>query len=179
MKESDVTIKNVPTNDTPQALTGGGVDAIAAWYPVAGQALKQVAGSKALFTSADVPGLIYDGLYVDKASLAKHRAEWTKVAQVWFKTIAFIKDAKTKDEAIKIMAGKVSVAPADYEKNLAGTFLLDLEGNLKAFEKHDALSSVYGSSKVANDFNVKHGVYKDSQDVDSYLAPGIVKSLKK
>ena len=177
MKEEDVTIKNVPTNDTPQALASGGVDAIAAWYPIAGAALKQVGGSKALFTSADAPGLIYDGLYVDKASLAKKKAEWTKVAAVWFKTVEYIKDPKTKDDAMKIMAGKVNIPPADYEKNLTGTYLLDLAGNLKAYEKKDDLTSVFGSSKVANDFNVKHAVYKDSQDVDAYLTPEIVKSL--
>lgn len=177
MKEEDVTIKNVPTNDTPQALTSGGVDAIAAWYPIAGQALKQVAGSKPLYTSADSKGLIYDGLYVSKESLLKHKADWTKVTEVWFKTVDFIKADATKAEAMKIMGGKVNVPPEEYEKNLAGTFLLDLEGNLKAYEKKDDLSSVYGSSKVANDFNVKYGVYKESQDVDSYISPAIVKSI--
>ncbi|CAN5522023.1 ABC transporter substrate-binding protein [soil metagenome] len=179
MKETDVTIKNVPTNDTPHALASGSVDAIAAWYPVAGQALQKVAGSKPLFTSADVKGLIYDGLYVSKESLAKHKEEWRKIAKVWFKTVEFIKDPKTKDEAIKIMAAKVNVTPADYEKNLAGTFLLDLKGNVDAFEKKDDLTSVYGSSKVANEFNVAHGAYKELQDVDSYLNPSIVKSLAK
>jgi len=177
MKESDVTLKNVPTNDTPQALASGSVDAIAAWYPVAGQALKQVGGSKPLFTSADAKGLIYDGLYVDKASLAKHKADWTKISEVWFKTVAYIKDPATKDDAIKIMAGKVNVAPADYEKNLSGTFLLDLPGNVAAYEKKDELSSVYGSSKLANDFNVKHGAYKEAADVDSFLSPAIIKAL--
>jgi NitT/TauT family transport system substrate-binding protein len=177
MKEDDVTIKNVPTNDTPQALASGGVDAIAAWYPIAGQALKQVAGSKALFTSADAPGLIYDGLYVSKESLLKNKADWTKVATVWFKTVDFIKAPATKDEAIKIMAAKAGVEPAEYEKNLAGTFLLDLPGNIKAYDKSDALTSVYGSSKSANAFNVKFGVYKEAQDVDAYLSPAIVKAL--
>ena len=177
MKEEDVTLKSVPTNDTPQALASGGVDAIAAWYPVAGQALAKVAGSKPLYTSADAKGLIYDGLYVSKESLAKHKADWTKVAAVWFKTVEFIKNPATKDEAIKIMAGKVSVTPAEYEKNLAGTFLLDLPGNVAAYEKKDDLTSIYGSCKLANEFNVKHGAYKESADVDSYLTPAIVKAI--
>ena len=91
MTEEDVRMVNVPTNETPQALAAGGVDAIAAWYPVAGQALKQVAGSKPLYTSADAKGLIFDGVYVSKESLAKRRGDWMKVVQVWFKTIEFIK----------------------------------------------------------------------------------------
>jgi NitT/TauT family transport system substrate-binding protein len=177
MKESDVTLVNVPTNETPQTLASGGVDAVAAWYPIAGQALKQVAGSKSLLSSSDAKGLIYDGLYVDRASLAKRKADWAKVAAVWFKTVAFIKDPKTKDEAMKIMAAKVKVAPEDYAKNLEGTFLLDVPGNLKALEKNDTLQSVYGSSKIANDFNMKHNVYKVSQNVDSYFDVSFVKDI--
>ena len=43
---------------------------------------------EALFTSKDVPGLIYDGLYVSKESLATRRDDWAKVVGVWFKTVA-------------------------------------------------------------------------------------------
>ena len=178
MTEADVTLTNVPTNDTPQALASGGVDVIAAWYPVAGQALKQVAGSKPLFTSAQALGLIYDGIYVSPESLAAHHDEWMKVVQVYFKTVAYIKDPATHDEAVKIMAAHVQADPAAYDKNLKGTHLLDLEDNLSAYKKGDGLDSIYGSSKVANEFNVKHGVYKESQDIDSYLTPAFVKMAK-
>jgi len=177
MTEEDVTLVNVPTNETPQALAAGGVDAIAAWYPVAGQALKQVAGSKPLFTSADAKGLIFDGVYVSKESLAKRRGDWMKVVQVWFKTIEFIKNPATHDEAVKIMAGKTQTPPEEYEKNLKGTHLLDLKENLEAYEKSDNLMSVYGSSRVANEFNVKHGVYKTPQDIASYLDSSLVKEV--
>lgn len=177
MKEEDVTIINTPTNDTPQVLASGGVDAVAAWYPLAGQALKQVAGSKPLFSSADAKGLIYDGIFVSKESLASRRADWLKVVAAYDKTVKFIKDPATRDEAVRIMAAHVQVDPADYAANLEGTYLLDLQENLKAFEKRDSLDSVYGSSKVADDFNVKHKVYELSQDVDSYIDPSLVKEV--
>lgn len=177
MKESDLTLTNTPTNDTPQALASGSVDAIGAWYPVAGQALKLVPGSRPLYTSADAKGLIYDGVYVARDSLAAKRDEWKKVVGVWFKTVSYIKDPKTREDAMKIMADRVQVSPADYEKNLKGTELLDLEGNLKHYAEGDTLESVYGSSKVANDFNVKHDVYKESQKIESYLDPSLVKEV--
>lgn len=177
MKEEDITLVNVPTNETPQALSTGGVDAIGAWYPIAGQALEQVAGSKPLFTSADAPGLIFDGIFVSKESLASRREDWKKVAAAYVKTVKFINDPATHDEAVKIMAGRVQVDPAVYGKNLKGTALLDLAGNLKALEKKDTLDSVFGSNKVANDFNVKHGVYKESQDTESYIDASIAKEL--
>lgn len=177
MTEADVTITNVPTNDTPQALASGGVDAVGAWYPIAGQAIKQVAGAKPLFTSADAKGLIYDGIYVAPESLVKNRADWVKVVAAYLKTVDYIKDPKTRDDAIKIMAARVQVDPADYAKNMSGTYLLNLQDNLKHFIKGDGLDSVYGSSKVANDFNVKNGVYKDSQPVDAYFDPSLVKEV--
>ncbi len=56
LTQGDVELVNTPTNDTPQVLASGKVAAVAAWYPISGQALKQVPGSKPLFTSADAKG---------------------------------------------------------------------------------------------------------------------------
>ena len=179
MTESDVTIVNVPTNETPQTLASGGVDAIGAWYPVAGQALAQVPGSKALFTSAEVKGLIYDGIYVSRESLASRRDDWTKVVAAYAKTVKFIQDPATKDEAVKIMAARVQVDPADYAKSMSGTFLLDLEGNLKHMKDGDGLDTLLGSNKVVDAFNVKAGVYKEPQDVKSYIDDSFVRAAAK
>jgi NitT/TauT family transport system substrate-binding protein len=179
MKESDVTLVNFPTSETPQALSSGGVDAVAAWYPISGQTLKQVAGSKALFTSADAPGLIYDTLTVSRESLATRRADWKKVVKVWFKTLDYIKNPATKDDAIKIMAARVKVTPEEYAKNMEGTFLLDIAGNLKHLKEGTTLESVYGSSAIADAFNVKYKVYKDPQNIKSYIDPSLVMEVAK
>ena len=55
--ETDVTLVNTPTNDTPQVLASGEVAAIGAWQPNSGQAMKAVPGSHPIYTSADEPGL--------------------------------------------------------------------------------------------------------------------------
>src|SRR5450432_3946176 len=73
MTDKDVTIVNVPTDQTPQSLKSGTVDAIAAWQPNSGNALKELPGSTPIFTSANVPGLIYDLLCVNPRSLAEHK----------------------------------------------------------------------------------------------------------
>ena len=118
-----------------------------------------------------------DGVYVGKKRLASRRADWAKVAKGWFKTVAYINDPKTHDEAVKIMAARVQVDPKDYEKSLKGTFLLDLPDNVKCYKKGDGLDSVIGSSKVVDAFNVKAGVYKKAQDVESYFDASIVNDL--
>jgi NitT/TauT family transport system substrate-binding protein len=177
ISESDINIVKVSTNDTPQTLGSGSVDAVGAWYPISGNALKHVAGSKPLFTSANVPGLIYDELAVSRESLAARRDDWKKVVAVWFKTVDFIYDPKTHDEAVKIMAGKVNMSPADYEANLKGTAILGAEDNLKHLAKSDGLDTVYGSLKIADAFYMKYKVYANSQDGNKYVYPALVEEV--
>lgn len=178
LSESDVTIVAVPTNDTPQTLASGQVDAIGAWYPISGQALESVTGSKPLFTSHDAPGLIYDFTVVSTESLTARKAEWAKFVAVWPKVVNYINDPKTHDDAVKIMAARVNVPAEKYGKFLPGTQLLDLAGNKKAFAKGDGLESVFGSSKVAHEFNLKNKVYDKQLDITAFIDASFIEALK-
>ena len=178
MKQSDVELVNTSTNDTPQTLASGKVGAVGAWYPVSGQALKQVPGSKKLFTSADAKGLIYDVLAVSPTSLAKNKTEWEKVVKVYYKCVDYIKDPKTRDEAVKIMAAKVGAKPEEYAENIPGTHFLTLTEAKAALKKGDGLDSIYGSMAVGNKFNLDNKVYKVSQKAENYVAPSIIMGLK-
>ncbi len=177
MKQSDVELVNTATNETPQTLASGKVAAIGAWYPSSGQALKQVPGSKALYTSADAKGLIYDVLAVNPTSYAQHKDAWAKIVAIYHKAVDYLADPKTRDEAIKIMAAKVGADPADYAKNIPGTHFLTLAEAKAAFKKGAGLDSIYGSMEVGNKFNLDNGVYKESQKPASYLAPAITLGL--
>src|SRR6185436_3803475 len=137
-----------------QILASGDVDAVAAWQPNSGQALKAVAGSKAIFTSANAPGLIYDVLAVSPDSLAKNKAAWQKVVKVWYKIVAWLKDSKNEREALDIMSARVNLKPAEYAGFLKGTYFLSLDEAKKRFAKGDGFESLYGSSKIVDDFNV-------------------------
>jgi NitT/TauT family transport system substrate-binding protein len=178
MKQSDVELVNTSTNDTPQTLASGKVGAVGAWYPVSGQALKQVPGSKKLFTSADAKGLIYDVLAVSPTSLAKNKTEWEKVVKVYYKCVDYIKDPATRDEAVKIMAAKVGAKPEEYAENIPGTHFLTLTEAKAALKKGDGLDSIYGSMAVGNKFNLDNKVYKVSQKAENYVAPSIIMGLK-
>jgi NitT/TauT family transport system substrate-binding protein len=173
LKEADVKLKNVKTDETPQALKSGDVDAIAAWQPSSGAALKEVPGSKAIFTSKDVPGLIYDMLAVNPKSLAERRADWLKVAKVWDRIAKFVNDEKNLDEAAKIMSARVGLKPDEYKALMKGTHIMDLTEAKKHWAKAEALTSVYGSNKIVDEFNVKNTVYKAPEKVDEYLDPSV------
>lgn len=173
MSPDDVTIVNTPTNETPQVLASGAVDAVAAWQPSSGQALKVVAGSKPIFTSKDVAGLIYDNLYVSPESLEKRRDDWKKVIKVWYRIVTFLKDEDHLDEVLEILSSRVSVKPAEYEPFLDGTNILTGEQVKPIWEKGDGLKSVYGSSKISDDFNVTFKVYEKPMDIEKFLDPSL------
>ncbi len=171
LKESDVKLKNVKTDETPQALKSGDVDAVGCWQPSSGAALKEVPGSKAIFTSKDVPGLIYDMLAVNPKSLAEHRADWVKVAKVWDRVAKFVNDPKNLDEAAKIMSARVGLSSDQYKAIMKGTHIMALEESKKHWAKAAGLTSIYGSTKIVDEFNVKNTVYKAPEKVDEYLDP--------
>lgn len=169
MKESDVTLVNAKTNEMPQMLASGDVAAVGAWQPIAGQTMKSVPGAKPIYTSADEPGLIYDVLAVNPASAKQRRADWIKVVKVWDRVVKYINDPKTQPDAVKIMAARVGVSPETYLPLLKGTRLLSLDEAKKIYVKGDGFKTLVGSSKIADDFNVANDVYKDAQDLNSYL----------
>lgn len=178
LKESDVKLVPIQTTQAAQVLASGEVDAVAAWEPNAGQALKAVAGAKVIFSSANAPGLIYDTLAVNPASLAKRKADWTKVVAVWYQTSAWIQDPKNAKEALEILAARDNLKPEEYAAFVKGTKLLTLAEAKKAFAKGAGLDSIYGSSKIVDDFNVANKVYAAPQKIEANIDPSFVLGLK-
>jgi len=177
LTDKDIKITNVPTDQTPQLLKSGEVDAIVAWQPNSGQALKELPGSKAVYSSADIKGLIYDVLSVNPKSLSERRGDWTKVAKVWFRIADFIADPKNTNEAAKIMGARVGLDGEKYKALMKGTFFLDLKGNKARLAKGETLDSVYYSSKIVDEFQVANDVYKKSVAHEQYIDPSIVEEL--
>jgi NitT/TauT family transport system substrate-binding protein len=177
MQQADVTLVNFRTNETPQALASGQVDAVAAWYPTSTQALTAVPGATAIWTSADVPGLIYDTLAVSPQSLATRKSDWIKFVKVWYRIVDFIQAPATRAEAIQIMAAKVGVKAEEYAGAMPGTYLLSLAEAKQRFVKAAGLESLYGSSQVADDFNVANKLYVTAQPIDDYIDPELTQGL--
>lgn len=178
MSESDVTLVNVPTHETPKAFASGDVDAVVAWQPSSGQALQAVPGSTAIFTSRDTPGLIYDVLAVNPASLSARPDDWAKIAGVWYKIVDYFYNPETRADAIKIMSARVNLEPEQYAAFVDGTKILTLAEAKAAFEKGEGLNSIYGSSAIVDKFNVDNKVYESAQVVEDYIDPSITAAVK-
>jgi len=178
LTQDDITLVPTPTNNVPQVLGSGSVAAGCAWYPISGQAIAQVPGSKPLYTSKEAPGLIYDVIIVNPAGLAEHKDDWSKIVGIFHKCVDYLMDPKTHDDAVKIMAGKVGAKPDEYSKNLPGTHFMTLAEAKEHFKKGDGLDSIYGSMTVGDKFNTDNKVYKEAQKVPSYIAPSLTLGLK-
>jgi NitT/TauT family transport system substrate-binding protein len=177
MTEADVELVNVPTNETPQVLASGQVSAIVAWQPNSGSALQLVPGSKAIYTSADKPGLIYDLLAASPQSYASRKDDYKKVLKVWYRIVDYLNDPKTFDDAVKIMASRVGVKPEEYKKFIKGTKILTLKEAKEHFKKGKGFDSIYGSTKISDDFNVANKVYKAPEDVESYIDTSLMDEM--
>lgn len=121
-------------------------------------------------------GIIYDLLYVSPGSLDSRKEDWAKVVGVWYKIAAFIRDEENLDETLEILSARVGIKPEEYESFLKGAYILTLEEALERWENKEGLGSVYGSSKVVDDFNVKFEVYEKPLDVEKYLNPSFTKA---
>ncbi len=179
MSESDVTIVNTPNHQTPQVFATGEVDAISAWQPASGQALKMVSGANEVYTTKQIPGMIYDTLAVSPESLMTRRADWQKVVAAWYDVVDFMKDPANKDEVLEILSARVSLTPAEYEPLLEGTKILSSEEALSAFQKGDGLDSIYGSLKLADDFFVKSKIYETPVKIDRTVNSKFTQKVKK
>ncbi|MFI4867288.1 MAG: ABC transporter substrate-binding protein [Steroidobacteraceae bacterium] len=177
MTQDDVTLVNSKTNETPQVLASGQVDAIGAWQPNSGLAMKALPGAHPVYTSAQAPGLIYDVLAVNPTGIAAHRADYIKLIKVWDHVVSYINDPKTQGDAVQIMSARVGLTPAKYQLLLAGTHLIGIAEAKKIFVKADGLGSLYGSSQIADDFNVRNAVYRQPQKIDGYIEPALTATL--
>lgn len=177
MSEADVTVINTPNGQAPQVFASGDVEAVTCWQPSSGQALKAVPGSKAVFTSANVPGLIYDALVVSPKSLISRRADWEKVLLAWDDVVAYMRNPANREEMLKILGTRVSLSPEEYEPLLDGTRILSLEEGAKAFEKTEELSSIYGSMKVADAFFIQSKIYEKAVDIDRTIDGSLTRKL--
>jgi len=173
MTQNDVTLVNSKTNETPQVLASGQVDAIGAWQPNAGLAMKALPGARPVYTSAQSPGLIYDVMTVNPATISAHRADYIKLIRIWDRVVSYINDPKTQPDAVQIMSARVGLTPEKYQQLLAGTHLISIAEAKKILVKADGLGSLYGSTQNADDFNVRNAVYKQPQKIDGYIEPSM------
>jgi NitT/TauT family transport system substrate-binding protein len=128
---ADVKIVNLSAGDAAAAFMLGRVDAAVVWNPWIDRIVKSGKGH-ALFTSADMPGLVPDLLVAQQKAIAAKRKELVGMIRAWFDAERFIREQP--GEAAAIMAKVVGMKAEDYKVFLPGTRFFDATANRTALD---------------------------------------------
>jgi NitT/TauT family transport system substrate-binding protein len=155
-KLTDVKTVNTSDADIAAAFAAPDVTAAVAWNPQV-TTMKGVAGTKAVFTSADIPGEILDLMVVDTKMLAANPNLGKALAGIWYETMALM--AKQDAEGAAARAAMAKLAGADaaaFEGQLATTFLYaDPKAALTAMASPDLVTTM---TRV-RDFSFAQGLF--------------------
>jgi NitT/TauT family transport system substrate-binding protein len=123
MKLTDVKTVNTSDADIASAFASPDVTAAVAWNPQV-TTMKGVPGTKAVFTSADIPGEILDLMVVDTATLKANPNLGKALAGIWYETMALMAKQNAEGAAARAAMAKLAGAtPAEFEAQLATTYL--------------------------------------------------------
>jgi NitT/TauT family transport system substrate-binding protein len=75
------------------------------------------------------------------------------------------------------MASRVGLKAEEYKSFIDGTKILTKEEAAGFFKKGEGFASIYGSTKISDDFNVANKVYDKPEDVDSYIDPSLMSEM--
>lgn len=110
---NDVTLRNIPLAQMPQALASGEVQAAAFFPPFSEYAARQ-GQSRPLFDSSQIPGEIFDVLVVDPVYLQNHGEQITALVRSW--QAAHQAAQQNRARAVAVMAARERLSPGEFEK---------------------------------------------------------------
>ncbi len=175
MTESDITLVNTPNAQAPQVFASDEIAAASCWQPASGQALASVAGSKVIASSAEIQGVVFDGLVVSPQTLRARRDDWQKVVNAWYDVMEFMRDPANEDEVLQILADRIAMTPEQYRPLLPGTYLCNKEESLKLLDKANP-TGLYAAQSVADEFFVKNKVYETPVNFDRGIDESLMRN---
>jgi NitT/TauT family transport system substrate-binding protein len=156
LKLSDVKTVNTSDADIAAAFASPEVTAAVAWNPQV-TTMKGVAGTKAVFTSADIPGEILDLMVVDTAVLKANPNLGKALAGIWFETMALLARQDAEGQAARAAMAKLAgTSPEEFEGQLSTTYLYtDPKAAVAAMQSGDLLTTM---TRV-RDFSFAQGLF--------------------
>lgn len=156
MREEDVILENIATDEALLALDEGRVDAAALWDPFLSKAKKP--GRQVLFTSAEIPGEVMDILGV-RADLLRDRGTDidTIVRGVHTEVDFFRNDQKRAIETVSLL----NDLPSDVaEQSLRAVHFVDLAEDIALFDRNTTGASIWKTYDLATQFLKNHDMLR-------------------
>ena len=146
MALSDVSFQDMTTQNAATAFVSKAVDAAGIYEPYLTTAKDQRPGSRVVVSSAQVPGLIVDLIFVGDRVATERRDDVMKVIAGWRKALAYIHDSP--DDANAIMAKAFNLPVKDFKETVGGIVWLDLDKNHFLFGTSSAPGPLYKNFDV-------------------------------
>ena len=156
LKLTDVKTVNTSDADIAAAFASPDVTAAVAWNPQV-TTMKGIAGTNAVFTSADIPGEILDLMVVDTKVLKANPNLGKALAGIWFETMALMSRQDAEGAAARAAMAKLSgTDPQAFEGQLTTTFLYtDAKAAVAAMASPDLVTTM---TRV-RDFSFAQGLF--------------------
>lgn len=178
LKEKDINLINMTTQDAAVAMIEGRVDAAVLWEPWVTKVVDSKKG-KVLISSRETPGLIPDLLVAREDSLNKKKDEYLKLAVIWFKIVEFVKS--NPEEASAIIAKVLNIDKEEVLKMMSGVKFFGAEENLSTMstEKSKGQMSLYESGNLINKYLRDFKIISQDIDMKKIVDSSIVKNARK
>ncbi len=156
LRLTDVRTVNTSDADIAAAFASPEVTAAVAWNPQV-TTMKGVPGTRAVFTSADIPGEILDLMVVDTRVLAANPDLGKALAGIWYETMALMARQDAEGAAARAAMAKLAgTTPEAFEGQLATTYLYsDPRAAVAAMASPDLLTTM---TRV-RDFSFAQGLF--------------------
>jgi len=156
MREEDVVLQNLATDEAIVALDDGRVDAAVLWEPMLTRAKKP--GRHVVFTSADAPGEIMDALAVRTEVLRDRPNDVKNVIRGFLKSVSvFATDKQTTNATV---ARLMMMSVPDAEASLGQIEMLNQAQNKALFDRSSP-NNIWNAYALSARFMESHGMLRN------------------
>ena len=174
LSRDDVVIKGMPTDQAATAFAAGQVDAVGAFPPYTGTAMKRD-GAQVIASSKEYPGAIPDLLTVSGDLIKERPDDVQKIVKTWWDVRAFMAENPEKSE--EIMAKRAGIPTEEYEQYKEGTRFFSIEETLEAFSDGEGMKFMPYAAESMADFMVSVGFIPEKPDLSKLFDSSFVKSV--
>lgn len=173
LSAKDVQIQPLETGAAAAAFVAGQVDAVGVFAPFTTNALQRP-GSKELFSSKDFIGAIPDHLVVTRKMVQERPQDVQALVNTWFATLDFMK--QNPDKSLQILAKRANLPVSEYKKYEAGTTILTIEDNLKAFAPGNDMTSLPYAAQEISKFLLEAKLIQKTPDLSQIFDDRFIKA---
>lgn len=172
---SDISFKDIATQDAGATFTSGSVDAAALYEPFLSNAVNSRKGSKVIVSSAQAPNILADLLFASENLVKNNPDALKKIAEGWFKALDY--SNSNPDDAYEIMAKSFNVSKQEMKDFKTAITWYSKEDNISMFNRNSP-TNAYQIFQMVGDVLEKNGSAKLRFKPEDKITDKIINQFK-